>query len=154
ANIFYDSPIPIAISRPDTGELILINQAMARPFGFSPEEVIGKTTLELGFWDDPEKRKDHVEAIRTTKIFSGIEAVITLRSGEKRHAMKWGEMIEYYGEECMLTEIIDITEKKNQAEKIKEQHEKLNAILHSLPDRLFVHDAEGNYLEAYTTNPD
>lgn len=154
ANIFYDSPIPIAISRPDTGELILINQAMARLFGFSPEEIIGKTTLELGFWDDPEKRKEYVEAIRSKKIFTGIEAVITLRSGEKRHAMKWGEMIEYYGEECMLTEIIDITEKKNQAEKIKEQHEKLNAILHSLPDRLFVHDAEGNYLEAYTTNPD
>ena len=58
ANIFYDSPIPIAISRPDTGELILINQAMARLFGFSPEEIIGKTTLELGFWDDPENVKN------------------------------------------------------------------------------------------------
>ncbi|MBN2616613.1 MAG: PAS domain S-box protein, partial [Bacteroidales bacterium] len=49
---------------------------------------------------------------------------------------------------------IDITDKKNRAEEIRLQNEKLNAILNSLPDKLFVHDSEGAFLEAYTTNPD
>jgi PAS domain S-box-containing protein len=47
---------------------------------------------------------------------------------------------------------IDITEKKNREQEIRSQNEKLNAILNSLPDKLFIHDAAGNYLEAYTTD--
>lgn len=49
---------------------------------------------------------------------------------------------------------IDITDKKQKVEEIRNQYEKLNAILNSIPDKLFVHDAEGNFLEAYTTNPE
>lgn len=49
---------------------------------------------------------------------------------------------------------IDITEKKKREDEIRSQNEKLSAILNSLPDKLFVHDEKGNFLEAYTTNPD
>ncbi len=83
-----------------------------------------------------------------------METSVTLLSGEIRHVLMWGELIEYYGEECILLEIIDITEKKIQEEKIRLQNEKVKAILHSLPDKLFIHDEEGTFLEAYTTNPD
>lgn len=49
---------------------------------------------------------------------------------------------------------IDITDKKNKEEEIRSQNEKLNAILYSLPDKLFIHDSDGAFLEAYTTNQD
>lgn len=48
---------------------------------------------------------------------------------------------------------IDITDKKNRVEEFRSQNEKLNAIINSIPDRLFVHDCEGTFLEAYTTDP-
>nr|WP_321450912.1 PAS domain S-box protein [uncultured Carboxylicivirga sp.] len=46
--------------------------------------------------------------------------------------------------------IIDITEKKNIELKLVEHNEKLNTIINSIPDQLFVHDSDGVFLEAYT----
>ena len=154
ANIFYDSPVPIAITRLVDGEIILVNPSVTKFIGFTRQELIGRTTLEMKFWKGTEKRREFIEKIRTKMSVSDMETAVTLKSGEIRHVLMWGELIEYYGEECILLEIIDITEKKIQEEKIKLQNEKINAILYSLPDKLFIHDAEGTFLEAYTTNPD
>jgi PAS domain S-box-containing protein len=154
ATIFHDSPIPIAIIRLKDGEIILTNPSVTKFLGYTHEELIGNTTLTMGIWANTDDRREFIEKIQSHSRVYDMEAVLCLKSGEKRHALMWGELIEYYGEECILLEIIDIHEKKIQEEKIMMQNEKLNAILHSLPDKLFIHDAEGTFLEAYTTNPD
>jgi PAS domain S-box-containing protein len=154
ATIFHDSPIPIAIISLKDGEIILTNPSVTNFLGYTQEELIGNTTLTMGIWADSNDRQEFIEKLRAHSRVYDMEAVLCLKSGEKRHALMWGELIEYYGEECVLLEIIDIHEKKIQEEKIRLQNEKLNAILHSLPDKLFIHDADGTFLEAYTTSPD
>ncbi|MDD2328782.1 MAG: PAS domain S-box protein [bacterium] len=154
ATIFHDSPIPIAIIRLKDGEIILTNPSVTKFLGYTHEELIGNTTLTMGIWANTDDRREFIKKIHSHSRVYDMEAVLRLKSGEKRHALMWGELIEYYGEECILLEIIDIHEKKIQEEKIRMQNEKLNAILHSLPDKLFIHDAEGTFLEAYTTSPD
>ncbi len=49
---------------------------------------------------------------------------------------------------------LDITARKDAEEKIIHQNERLNAIINALPDRIFVNDTEGNFLEYYTNDPD
>jgi PAS domain S-box-containing protein len=44
---------------------------------------------------------------------------------------------------------IDITEKKEAEEKIREQNIRLNAIMDAMPDMIFVSDKDGNYLEYF-----
>jgi len=154
ANIFYDSPVPIAITRMDDGVIVLVNPSMTKFLGYAQQEMIGNTALALGIWRDANDRKKFIEKIQTQHRAYDMEAALCLKSGKKRHVMMWGGRIEYYGEECILIEIIDIHEKKIQEEKIRIQNEKLNAILNTLPDKLFIHDADGIFLEAYTTNPD
>lgn len=154
SNIFHNSPVPIVITRLAEGEIIMVNPAVTKFFGYSLEEMIGSTTLEMQFWQDKETRGKFIDKIRTHHSVTDMETSVNLKSGEQRHASMWGELIDYYGEECILLEIIDITEKKNQEEKIRQQNEKINTILYSLPDKLFIHDADGTFLEAYTTNPD
>jgi PAS domain S-box-containing protein len=154
ANIFYDSPIPIAITRLVDGEIILANPSVTAFFGFTQAELIGNTTVKMGFWADVTIRLKFIEMIQKHHRVTDMETFVYLKSGEKRDVLMWGELIEYYGEECILLEIIDITEKKINEEKIRLQNEKVKAILHSLPDKLFIHDADGTFQEAYTTNPD
>ncbi|HPD87172.1 MAG TPA: PAS domain S-box protein, partial [Proteiniphilum sp.] len=154
ANIFYDSPLPIAITRLSDGEIILVNPSVTKFFEYTQEELIGNTTLEMFFWEDAAQRQEFTEKIRSHKSVTDMETSTTLKSGERRHVLMWGKLIDYYGEECVLLEIIDITEKKIQEEKIRLQNEKINAILYSLPDKLFIHDLDGTFLEAYSTNPD
>jgi PAS domain S-box-containing protein len=47
---------------------------------------------------------------------------------------------------------IDITDKKLDEEKIKQQNERLAAIINALPDIIFVSDREGRYLECYNAS--
>ena len=47
---------------------------------------------------------------------------------------------------------IDITEKKLAAEKIKQQNERLSAIINAMPDLIFVSDRNGQYLEYFKSN--
>lgn len=49
---------------------------------------------------------------------------------------------------------IDITEKKLSDEKIRQQNDRLNAIISAIPDVFFIYDKEGTYLEYYTPEPE
>ena len=49
---------------------------------------------------------------------------------------------------------IDITEKKEADEKIKQQNERLSAIVGAMPDLIFVLDQEGTYTEVYSSDPE
>ena len=130
-----------------------MNPSVTKFFGYTTEELLGSTTIEMGFWKDLNNRQQFIDRLQSLNSVIDMESSVVLKSGEKRHVLMWGGLIEYYGEKCILLEIIDITEKKIQEEKIRLQNEKINAILYSLPDKLFIHDADGTFLEAYTTNP-
>lgn len=154
ATIFKDSPVAIAISRVSDGKIIHINSSFTNLLGLTPEEVLGKTTLELGIWAIPADRLRFIEILSKNQQVVGMETLLGLKSGENRQVQVWGDLINLNGEPCMLAEVIDITDKKNQEQEIRSQNEKLHAILNSLPDKLFIHDSDGYFLEAYTTDPE
>ena len=47
---FIDNPIMMGISTLDSGRYIMVNQAFCTTMGYSLEETIGHTSLELGIW--------------------------------------------------------------------------------------------------------
>ena len=60
---FRLSPHPIGITELDTGRCLEINDACLEIFGFRRDEVIGRTTLMLGIWPDPEERIRLIERV-------------------------------------------------------------------------------------------
>jgi PAS domain S-box-containing protein len=54
ANAFQLSPVTISISTAGDGRLIEVNDKWTELSGYSREEVIGRTPLELGLLEDPE----------------------------------------------------------------------------------------------------
>ncbi|MEX2371325.1 MAG: PAS domain S-box protein [Bacteroidales bacterium] len=48
----------------------------------------------------------------------------------------------------------DITQNKLAEQEIRLQYKKLNAIVSAMPDKIFVHDKKGTFLEFYTYDPD
>ena len=68
--MFLRSPMPCALTQRNDGRLVAVNPAWAALVGLLPEQVIGKTTLELGLWEAPGQRsaavarlplKDHLQ---------------------------------------------------------------------------------------------
>jgi len=56
ASLFRASPFQMAFTDQKTGKYVDINQAFLTSLGFSREEVVGHTALELNLFVDPAQR--------------------------------------------------------------------------------------------------
>lgn len=66
------NPQSVTISTLDDGRYLKINPAFSRISGYTADEVIGKTSLELNVWPDPQERDRLVTAL---KLHGSLEAV-------------------------------------------------------------------------------
>ena len=51
----------VSVTRAGTGEILNVNEQWLRAAGFTREEVIGKTTVEIGVWGGKDRRNDMME---------------------------------------------------------------------------------------------
>ena len=67
--IFDLIPEGIAISDLTTGRFYEVNEHFSKWWGFSREEVIGKTAIDLDFWVDINQRNDVIDRLRQYGYF-------------------------------------------------------------------------------------
>jgi PAS domain S-box-containing protein len=150
ATIFENSPVAIGLSRLRDGQVIHVNSAFTNLYGFTREEIIGRTATELRIWAKPAERQLFVEALKTRQHIAGMEATARQKSGAERQIMVWGELVEINGEPCMMAQIIDIHERKLAEESIHTNSQKLELLLDLLPVGLAVLDSEGKIVKQNT----
>jgi two-component system, cell cycle sensor histidine kinase and response regulator CckA len=63
--VFELSPVVMCITGVEDGRLRDVNEAFLRLTGYTREEVLGRTTLELGVWMDPGQRERGRALLRT-----------------------------------------------------------------------------------------
>ncbi|HEY4127858.1 MAG TPA: EAL domain-containing protein [Gammaproteobacteria bacterium] len=110
ATAFRAAPGIIAISDLENGKFTDVNAAIERMLGFTPAEVIGRTALELGFWEYPEEREEFLQELRLNGRISNREAHFLTRSGERRRGLISAEMVDIEGKPFALTAVLDVTE--------------------------------------------
>ncbi|MGD0663344.1 MAG: PAS domain S-box protein [Syntrophorhabdales bacterium] len=120
ATIFRSSPVGITLSKLDTGRLVDANPAFLSMLGYDRKEVMGRTAQEMGVFASPRDRESFVETIRTHGRVDGVEAEVRKKSGETGTWMGSSELITLAGEPHLLTIMLDITDKKNAEEALKE----------------------------------
>jgi PAS domain S-box-containing protein len=138
---FSASPIPMSIVSLSEGRYIYVNETFLENSGFAREEVIGRTTEEVGIYAYPEEREmlrallDEQGAIRNAEVHRRI------KSGEMRVALTSSEMIEIDGIQCVLTANNDITERKRAEEAQQSIQQQLASIIDSAMDAIITVDA-------------
>jgi two-component system, cell cycle sensor histidine kinase and response regulator CckA len=109
---FNATPEPITIANFADGRFVDVNETFLRATGFDREEVIGRTSLELEFWDRPEDCADLIEALKKHGSVRDMEITFRAKSGERRTGLNSAEVIDIAGQKCVLAIFKDITNQK------------------------------------------
>jgi PAS domain S-box-containing protein len=102
----------MVISNIETGEIIDANDSFFKVFGSSREEIIGKTSLEIGLWGHPDQRNPSKKMMSETGSFRDVENTFYTQSGEQRLGLCSAERMDVAGVPCMLSIVKDITEQR------------------------------------------
>ncbi len=125
---FRSSPDWIVISTLEDGFYLDVNEAFLETTGYRREEVIGRTSIELGIWADPEQRKEMVKILHEQEKVRNLEATFRMKSGEIRYVLWSAEVIDYGDEKCLIAVTRDITSRKR-AEEERLEKEKIRGVL-------------------------
>ncbi|AFY92201.1 two-component system sensor histidine kinase NtrB [Chamaesiphon minutus] len=113
---FRSSPDAIAISTLDNGTYLEINDRCLQMLGYRREEMLGRSTLELGVWANPADRDSISQQLQQQGTVSNLEIWFRRKSGEIFPTLFSAEAIYLEDEPCLLAVAADITLLK-QAEK-------------------------------------
>jgi PAS domain S-box-containing protein len=115
ARVFQSNLVAIGFAGMSSGRLIDVNLRWLEFFGYTRDEVIGRTVSELGLWVDPADRERHIAAIYAGHAASRGEVAFRGKSGKIRHAMVSMEAMTLAGAEepLVMAFLVDMTERKH-----------------------------------------
>ncbi|MBI3149338.1 MAG: PAS domain S-box protein [Betaproteobacteria bacterium] len=120
AKIFFANPVAISLSRLDDGRYGEVNDAYVKLFGWSREELLGHSSIDLGIWKSTEERARWTTRMR--KDGGGtraIEAVLYTRVGEARDVLISAELLDLDGEPTVIAMVHDVTERQRAEDEIR-----------------------------------
>lgn len=148
--MFECNPALMAVSTIDTRVFIDVNQSFLDTLGYTREDVIGKTSRELGIIMEPEKFQLIEDSFRKNGSARNINLKVKSKNGKILTGLFYAELIENHGKTLFLTVMVDITGLIEVKDALSRNDQKLNAILKAIPDLLFIFDKEGNFLDVFT----
>jgi len=117
---FHSNPHPMSIVTLEEGRYLDVNDSYVQTFGFSREELLGRTTVEMGILKNDRSRRKILQSLKERQTVKNLELELYTRSGRKVDALLSGDKIEIGGQACLLSVLTNITERK-QAEEKREQ---------------------------------
>lgn len=101
------------------GMFVDCNRAFLSILGFTREDVIGRTSVELDIWADPRDRQKLLEMLNKDGVCRNLEARFRKKSGEVIWGLMSASLIELDGVRSILSITRDISEAKKAENEIK-----------------------------------
>ncbi len=118
---FHSNASLMSLSTLEEGVIIDANNQLLKTLGYERNEVIGKSSLELNFFEDFEQRNLLKQKIKKDGFLKNTEINVRTKSGEIRNVIFSSDIVELQNESCWLNVFYDITERK----KTEEENRKL-----------------------------
>jgi PAS domain S-box-containing protein len=145
---FNNLPIPLTLTTVDDSKFILVNDAFTRFIGYSKEEIVDHTPMELNLFVNPDEMKSMDESLKTTGFLVNTEIHSRMKSGEICVGLFTAETFELAGTRYLLIFIADITNVKKIEEALRESENKLSVAFRASPHALaIVTMGEGKFIE-------
>lgn len=131
---FNNVPDGILLTTFPEGRIVEANDAFFRMSGFTKEEAVGHTTVELNVWGRNSDRERVVDGLRSGARIRNVETVFRRRNGERIVAFASFEVIRVGDSRCVLTVIRDVTAQKEAERGMKESAAEMKRLLREAED--------------------
>ena len=122
---FRVSPVAMTITRASDNCFSDANERFCQMLGYSREETVGRTSLDLNMLANPQDQAERVRLMRERGALRDFETIVRTKSGELRFVLFSVEAIELAGEQCYLTSLIDITARKHTEQALRHSADRL-----------------------------
>ncbi len=131
---FRSSPAPQVISDIDTGVFIDVNDRWVEMLGYTREQLLGRSSKEVGIWADPGQRDRVVPKLHKNGIFKDETIEFRTSAGGTVYALWSGEAITLGNRPVMLSMIYDRTGQKQMEDALRESEQRLSLALDAVSD--------------------
>ena len=138
ATAFRASPHAMTITSLRDGRFIDVNASFERQSGYSRDEILGKTILDLDLWDDSADFATILaDTLKRQKVF-GRQARLRTKSGRTVYALYSVEVIDIDGEPCALSAGEDITNRIQIERALQESEAKFRLVADTVTSAIWL----------------
>ena len=145
---FTSSPLAITISRLEDGLYLDVNPGWEKIFGWSRDELIGVTAVQVGIWPSLEARQAWVGRLRQQGHVSDMETTLLNKQRDTLIATLSATVIDVGGEPCVLVFIQDITQWRQAQASLRLSEERFSNVFRTSPvPASIARIADGHFIE-------
>ena len=127
--LFRSNPAAMAVSSINDRCIIDVNDAFVEKLGYAREEVIGKSSVELGLFVNNKLWFNATEELSRTGSIRNRELTLRCKNGSLIHGLFSGDMVTSQRQKYFLTVMIDITQQIKLQNELTTEHHRLANII-------------------------
>jgi PAS domain S-box-containing protein len=135
---FEHNPALMAVSTLHERRFVDVNDSFVQKTGYSKDEVIGKTALDLHLFLDVELQAHLANTLKKHGRVDSFELDIRTKNNTVLNGLFSGIVVESQGKSYFFTVITDITSQKKAEKLIKHQTQRLKALISHIPGGLLI----------------
>lgn len=116
--VFEVGPVASVITSVPDDRFVEVNPGYVKLTGYAADEVVGRTSRELGMWSSRDDQAKLEDAFAAGGGFRELELRLRTKDGRVREILLSGEKIMYQGQECWLKMFNDVTEQHRSQEEL------------------------------------
>ncbi len=140
---FMTNPDAINLNRLEDGLFVDVNEGFTAITGYARKEVLGRTSLEIPVWENPEDRQRLVQGLESSGRVVNLEAPFRLKDGRIITGLMSASLIPLNGEPHIISITRDISELKETQQALRASEARYRRLFENCPVPLWEEDYSG-----------
>jgi PAS domain S-box-containing protein len=143
---YMTSPDSININRMSDGMYVSVNEGFTNILGYTEEDAIGRTSIEMNIWVNPDERARLVAEVLEKGKVRNFEAEFQSKDGRIICGSMSASLIHLDGIPHLLSVVRDITSQKQAEEALAKEQFLINALMNNLSDHVYFKDIDSRFI--------
>ncbi len=145
---YYNSPDGFTINSIPNGKYIEVNEGFTRLTGYTREESVGRSPVDMNLWVNPGTRQQFLADLVEKGMIRNFEIQFRTKAGQFRDGLLSGSLVTLGGVQHAVVSVRDITEMKAAQEALLQSEERFRAFVENLHVGIVSCDHEGHIIYA------